>query len=180
MILGSPGPTESCRDSSENVVFTNLPNHEKTFKLHSKSIYFGGPWDTKITKSVKKWTKGNTWKNILRKTQKSRKNTPKWAPKIDLRSIKNRRLGRCLPAGLQNMDFGGPGWISRLPGVPPRAKIDKKRRKTALPNAWKKRYVMLSSFHTLSSRDRNAIQPRRKERSSAQFRRTMTVMGMLI
>ena len=42
------------------------------------------------------------------------------------------------------------------------------QKQTALPNAWKKRYVVLSSFHTLSSRDRNAIQPRRKERSSAQ------------
>ena len=138
MISGGPGPTESCRDSSENVVFTNSPNHEKTLKIDSKSIYFGGPWDTKITKSVKKWTKGNTWKNILRKTQKSRKNKPKWAPKIDRKSIKNRRLGRCLPAGLQNMDFGGPGWISRFPGVPPRAKIDKKRRKNCLTKRLKK------------------------------------------
>ncbi len=33
----------------------------------------------------------------------------------------------------------------------------------------KKRYVVLSCFHTLSSRDRSAIQPRRKERSSAKY-----------
>ena len=33
----------------------------------------------------------------------------------------------------------------------------------------KKRYVALSCFHTVSSRDRSAIQPRRKERSSAQY-----------
>ena len=32
----------------------------------------------------------------------------------------------------------------------------------------KKSYVVLSCFHTLSSLDRSAIQPRRKERSSAQ------------
>ena len=42
------------------------------------------------------------------------------------------------------------------------------QKRTALPNAWKKRYVVLRGFHTLSSRDRSAIQPRRKERSSAQ------------
>ena len=32
-----------------------------------------------------------------------------------------------------------------------------------------KRYVVLSCFHTVSSRDRSALQPRRKERSSAQY-----------
>ena len=32
----------------------------------------------------------------------------------------------------------------------------------------KKRYVILNCFHTVFSRDRSAIQPRRKERSSAQ------------
>ena len=53
MILGGPGPTESCRDSSENVVFTNSPNHEKVFKIDSNCIYFGGPGDTKTTKSMK-------------------------------------------------------------------------------------------------------------------------------
>ena len=31
-----------------------------------------------------------------------------------------------------------------------------------------KRYVVLSCFHAVSSRDRSALQPRRKERSSAQ------------
>ena len=30
--------------------------------------------------------------------------------------------------------------------------------------------LLLNSFHTLSSRNRNAIQPRRKERSSAQYK----------
>ena len=33
----------------------------------------------------------------------------------------------------------------------------------------KKRYVVLSCFHTSSSLDGNAIQPRQKERSSAQY-----------
>ena len=32
----------------------------------------------------------------------------------------------------------------------------------------KKRYVILNCFHTVLSRDRSAIQPRRKERSSAK------------
>ena len=41
--------------------------------------------------------------------------------------------------------------------------------KKAMKKAMKKRYVVLSSFHTLSSRDCSAIQPRRKERSSAQY-----------
>ena len=41
--------------------------------------------------------------------------------------------------------------------------------KNAMKNAMKKRYVELSCFHTVSSRDRSAIQPRRKERSSAQY-----------
>ena len=41
--------------------------------------------------------------------------------------------------------------------------------KNAMKNAMKKRYVALSCFHTVSSRDRSAIQPRRKERSSAQL-----------
>ena len=41
--------------------------------------------------------------------------------------------------------------------------------KNAIKNAMKKRYVVLSSFHTVSSRDRSAMQPRRKERSSAQY-----------
>ena len=37
------------------------------------------------------------------------------------------------------------------------------------PQRLKKHYVVLNSFHTFSSRDSSAIQPRRKERSSAQF-----------
>ena len=37
-----------------------------------------------------------------------------------------------------------------------------------LHNAWKKRSVVVSSFHALSPRDRIAIQPGRKERSLAQ------------
>ena len=74
-------------------------------------------------------------KHTPENTKKMQKTNQHELPKIYLKSIKNRRLGRCLPAGLQNMDFGGPGWISRFPGVPPRAKIDKKVEKTALPNA---------------------------------------------
>ena len=46
------GPAESYRDSGESVVFTNSPNHEKIFKVDSKSIDFGGPGDVKITKNV--------------------------------------------------------------------------------------------------------------------------------
>ena len=37
-----------------------------------------------------------------------------------------------------------------------------------MPNAYKKRYVVLRFFNTLLSYDGSAIQPRRKERSSAQ------------
>ena len=38
-----------------------------------------------------------------------------------------------------------------------------------MPNAYKKRYVILRFFNTLLSYDGSAIQPRRKERSSAQY-----------
>ena len=57
-------------------------------------------------------------------------------------SINNRYkidvLGRCLPAGLQNVDFGDPEWIFRFSGVPLKAKIDKTRRKNCLTNRLKK------------------------------------------
>ena len=39
------------------------------------------------------------------------------------------------------------------------------------PTLKKKRYVVLSWFRTFSSLDRSAIQPRRKERSSAEFQK---------
>ena len=91
-------------------------------------------------KSQKVWK--NEPREIHEKTYsgKHRQNAkkPKWALGIDRKSIKNRRLGRCLPAGLQNVDFGGPGWIFRFSGVPPRAKIDKKRRKNCLTKRLKK------------------------------------------
>ena len=43
------------------------------------------------------------------------------------------------------------------------------KQRTPCPKLKKKRYVIRNSFPTLSSDDRNAIQPRRKERSSAQY-----------
>ena len=58
------------------------------------------------------------------------------------KSIKNRStidvLGRCLPAGLQNVDFGGPGWIFRFSGMPREQKLIKKRRKNCLTKGLKK------------------------------------------
>ena len=89
MILGGPGPTESCRDSGENVVFTNSPNHEKALKIDSKSIYFGGPWDTKITKREKmnqgKYMKKHTPENT-EKSQKQTQMSSQNRPKIDKKS----------------------------------------------------------------------------------------------
>ena len=119
------GPAESCRDSSENVVFTNSPNHEKMFKIDSNSMYFGGPGDTKIAKSWKTWANGKYMKkHTLENTEKVQKK-PKWTPEIDPESIKNRRLGRCLPAGLQNVDFGVWGGFSGFRGCPRGPKLIK-------------------------------------------------------
>ena len=54
----SPGPAGSCWDSSESVVFTNSPNHEKVIKIDPKSTHLGAPGDTKITKKAKTWPPG--------------------------------------------------------------------------------------------------------------------------
>ena len=43
------------------------------------------------------------------------------------------------------------------------------RREEPSPTPWTKMYVVLNCLHTLPLRDRIAIQPRRKERSSAQL-----------
>ena len=48
-----------------------------------------------------------------------------------------------------------------------------------MPNAYKKRYVILRFFNTLLSYDGSAIQPRRKERSSAQFKMGTVVIGVV-
>ena len=95
-------PAGSCWDSGESVVFTNSLRHEKILKIASKSSYFGGPGDTKIRKSVKKWPPEKQW---IFRCQK----TPKWPPK-----------GRP-----KMLDFGGFWrWFAHLfetwpPGVPP-------------------------------------------------------------
>ena len=49
-------------------------------------------------------------------------------------------------------------------------KIDVVPKRLFCPTLYEKRNVVLRCFHTLPSNDGTAIQPRRKERSSAQFR----------
>ena len=53
-------------------------------------------------------------------------------------------------------------------GVAVRNPAEKEHWAEAFPNALQKPSVVLSCCHTLPSRDSSAIQPRRKERSSAQ------------
>ena len=50
-------------------------------------------------------------------------------------------------------------------------------KRDAMPRAWKKRSVILIWFYTFCLRDRTAILPRRKERSSAQSRAAPMVPG---
>ena len=97
-----------------------------------------------------------------KKTKMAFRNRPKSRSKIDV-------WGAACQQGCKTWILEVRGGFSGFRGYPRGQKLIKNVEKTALPNAWKKRYVMLSSFHTLSYRDRNAIQPWRKERSSAQY-----------
>ena len=50
----------------------------------------------------------------------------------------------------------------------------------AQPNAKQKRYVVLGCLHTVFSIVRHAIQPRRKERSSAMFPDALSIFRVTI
>ncbi len=137
--------------------------------MDSQSIILEAPG----TKSQKVWKHEpleDTWKNILQqnteKLQKQTKMSSRNRSKIDQKST---FWGGACQQGCKTWILEVRGGFSGFRGYPRGPKLIKNVEKAALPNAWKKRYVVLSSFHTLSSRDRNAIQPRRKERSSAQF-----------
>ena len=95
------GPAESCWDSGESVVFTNSPNHEKVLKNAPKSVYLGGPGDTKITKRRKTWTPTKTMIFWVPKTcQKGLIETPQMDVGGVCRTCKSRFRHRRQPLRL--------------------------------------------------------------------------------
>ena len=87
------GPAESCRDSSENVVFIIRLITEKGSKLIQKTSALTAPGAPNSQKVWNNEPTKKTWKNTFRKSRKKSKKTPKRAPGIYQQSIQNRRFG---------------------------------------------------------------------------------------